>query len=116
MEYETVDGSEVPVVGVGTWQMDPGTAYDAVSTALDLGYRHVDTAQAYGNEQGVGRALEAASLDREEVFLTTKVAPSNRTVDDIVASVEDSLERLRVKQVDLLLIHWPHPLADLEEV
>ncbi|MFB6152905.1 MAG: aldo/keto reductase [Halodesulfurarchaeum sp.] len=116
MEYETLDGSEVPVVGIGTWQMDTETADNAVSTALDLGYRHVDTAQAYGNERGVGRAIDASSLDREEVFLTTKVAPSNRSVEDIVGSVEDSLQRLQVDQVDLLLIHWPHPLADLETV
>lgn len=116
MEFVTRDGDSVPAVGIGTWQMDTNTAYESVSTALDLGYRHVDTAQAYGNEGGVGRALEYADVDREEVFLTTKVHPSNRTVEDIVASVTESLDQLGVEQVDLLLIHWPHPLADLETV
>lgn len=116
MEFVTRDGEEVPAVGLGTWQMDTDVAYRSVSTALELGYRHVDTAQAYGNERGVGRAIEDAAVEREEVFLTTKVEPSNRSVEDIVASVEGSLDRLGVDRVDLLLIHWPHPLADLETV
>ncbi len=116
MEYVTRSGEEVPVVGVGTWQMEPETAYESVSTALDLGYRHVDTAQAYENEAGVGRAIEHSSVDRDEIFLTTKVLPTNRSVDDIVESTVESVDRLGVESVDLLLIHWPHPLADLETV
>jgi len=101
MEFVTRAGEEVPAVGLGTWQMEVGTAEDAVSTGLDLGYRHVDTAQAYGNEQGVGRAIAEADVPREEVFLTTKVHPSNRSVDSIVASVEESLDRLGVESVVL---------------
>ncbi|MFB6354180.1 MAG: aldo/keto reductase [Halobacteriales archaeon] len=116
MEYETAAGVEVPAVGLGTWQMDDATAYDSVSTALELGYRHVDTAQAYGNEAAVGRAIADSDVDRDDVFLTTKVHPSNRSVDDIVASVEASLDRLATDAVDLILIHWPHPLANLETV
>jgi len=106
----------VPAIGIGTWQMETSTAYDSVATALDLGYRHVDTAQLYENERGVGRAIADATVGRDELFLTTKVDPSNRTVADIVSSVEDSVDRLGVDRVDLLLIHWPHPLADLETV
>ncbi len=116
MEYETRAGVRVPAVGVGTWQLDSETAYRSVSTALELGYRHVDTAQAYGNEAAVGRAIADAPVDRDEVFVTTKVHPSNRSVDAIVASVEASLDRLRLDRVDLLLVHWPHPLADLGTV
>jgi len=116
MEYVTRSGVEVPVVGVGTWQMDDGTAYDAVSTALDLGYEHVDTAQLYENEGAVGEAIADAEIDREDVFLTTKVDPSNRSVEEIVASARGSLDRLGVDTIDLLLIHWPHPLADTETV
>jgi diketogulonate reductase-like aldo/keto reductase len=116
MEYETAAEAEVPTVGLGTWQLDDATASESVSTALELGYRHVDTAQAYGNEAAVGRAIADSDVDREEVFLTTKVHPSNRSVDDIVASVEASLDRLGTSYVDLILIHWPHPLADLETV
>jgi 2,5-diketo-D-gluconate reductase B len=116
MEYETRGGADVPVIGFGTWQMDSETARESVSHALSAGYRHVDTAQLYENEDGVGEAIAASDVDRDEIFLTTKVDPSNRTVPDIVDSVEGSLERLGVDQVDLLLIHWPHPLADLETV
>lgn len=116
MEYETRAGETVPVIGIGTWQMDGRTAYGAVSTALELGYRHVDTAQLYDNEAAVGDAIADVDVAREDVFLTTKVDPTNWTVPDIVASVEHSTDRLGVDAVDLLLIHWPHPLSDLETV
>lgn len=116
MEYETRCGEEVPVVGYGTWQLESAMARQCVGHALELGYRHIDTAQLYENEDGVGAAIAASDVEREEVFLTTKVDPSNRRVPDIVASVEESVDRLGVDAVDLLLIHWPHPLADLEDV
>lgn len=116
MEYVTKAGTEVPKVGVGTWQMATEVAYESVSTALEEGYRHVDTAQLYENERGVGRAIEESGVERSEVFLTTKVNPTHRSVDDIVDSARKSVERLGVDQIDLLLIHWPHPLADLPTV
>lgn len=116
MEYITRNGDEVPVIGLGTWQMETKTARESVSTALELGYRHIDTAQVYENEAGVGRAIEESDVERDDIFLTTKVHPRNRTVDEIVDSVLESVDRLRVDGVDLLLIHWPHPLADLETV
>jgi 2,5-diketo-D-gluconate reductase B len=116
MEYVTRCGDEVPKVGVGTWQMDTETAYESVSKALAVGYRHVDTAQLYENESGVGEAIADAEVDRDEIFLTTKVNPTHRSVADIVESARESTEKLGVDQVDLLLIHWPHPLANLETV
>ena len=116
MTYETRCGEQVPTVGFGTWQMDSQTARRSVGHALDAGYRHIDTAQLYGNEDGVGQAIAAAEPDREELFLTTKVDPTNRSRRAIVDSVAGSLRRLGVEQVDLLLIHWPHPLADTETV
>lgn len=116
MEYVSRCGDEVPKIGLGTWQMETGEAYDAVSTALEVGYRHIDTAEAYGNETGVGEAIADADVTRDEIFLTTKVFPKHRTVEDIVDAAESSVDRLDVDQVDLLLIHWPHPLADLETV
>jgi len=103
-------------VGVGTWQMDSDTAYNSVSMALEEGYRHVDTAQLYNNEAAVGRALTESSVEREEVFLTTKVNPKHRQTADIVESAKESVDKLGVETVDLLLIHWPHPLADDEIV
>ncbi|WP_336326917.1 aldo/keto reductase [Halovenus sp. HT40] len=116
MEYVTQAGVEVPKVGVGTWQMEPEVAYESVSMALDVGYRHVDTAQLYENETAVGRAITESDVDRSEIFLTTKVDPTNRSVEDIVESARESVDLLGVEQVDLLLIHWPHPLADLPDV
>ena len=116
MEFVTLDGESVPAVGLGTWQMETVVARRAVETSLDLGYRHVDTAQLYENESAVGRAIAAADVDRESIFLTTKVNPTHRSVPDIVTSVEESVDRLGVEQVDLLLIHWPHPLANLGTV
>lgn len=116
MEYVTQSGATVPKVGVGTWQMETQTAYESVSMALEEGYRHVDTAQLYENEAGVGNAIADSDVLREDVFLTTKVNPTYKTVTEIVGSARESLDRLGVDQVDLLLIHWPHPLADLEDV
>ena len=116
MEYETAGGARVPAVGLGTWQMDDQTAYDAVSTALELGYRHVDTAQLYDNETAVGRAIAEADCERDELFLTTKIDPRQRSFAEMVASVEASCDRLGVEHVDLLLIHWPNPLTELDRV
>lgn len=116
MEYATQEGAEVPVIGLGTWQMSEQVAYESVSMALELGYRHIDTAQLYENESSVGSAIEDSDVDREEIFLTTKVDPAHRSVTEIVGSARESCDRLGVDQVDLLLIHWPHPLADLEDV
>lgn len=110
-----IQGVEVPKIGLGTWRMDDDTAYRSVRTALDLGYRHVDTAQAYGNERGVGRAIEDSDVDREEVFLTTKVLPKHARYDDLLDAVAGSLARLHVDSVDLLLLHWPNPVVDVEE-
>lgn len=116
MDHATVRGQPVPKVGIGTWRMDAKTARDAVSRALDLGYRHVDTAQLYDNEEGVGRALRDADVDRQDLFVTTKIDPWNRHFDAMVGSVEESLQKLGLEQVDLLLIHWPNPLSDLDTV
>ena len=116
MEYETIRGESVPKVGIGTWRMDEGTAERTVTRALEMGYRHVDTAQLYENEAGVGRAIAAAEVDRADLFVTTKINPWQRHFDAMVGSVEESLQKLGLDQVDLLLIHWPNPLADLETV
>jgi diketogulonate reductase-like aldo/keto reductase len=99
------DGNEIPLLGLGVWQVPDGPeCVDAVRWALELGYRHIDTAQAYVNERSVGQGLRESGVPREEVFLTTKFFPSRR---DPVAEVERSLERLGVDYVDLYIIHWP---------
>ena len=99
------DGNEIPLLGLGVWQVPNGPECEnAVRWALELGYRHVDTAQAYGNEESVGRALRDSGVPREEVFITTKFYPAR---EDPEAEAQGSLERLGVDQVDLYIIHWP---------
>jgi 2,5-diketo-D-gluconate reductase A len=99
------DGNEIPLLGLGVWQVPNGPeCVNAVRWALELGYRHIDTAQAYENEESVGQALRESGLSREQVFITTKFYPANR---DPVAAAEQSLRRLEVGQVDLYIIHWP---------
>jgi len=99
------DGNEMPLLGLGVWQVPDGPECErAVSAALELGYRQLDTAQAYGNEQSVGRALRDSGVPRDDVFVTTKFYPGH---DDPAAEAQRSLERLGVDQVDLYIIHWP---------
>ena len=99
------DGSEIPLLGLGVWQVPNGReCVDAVRWALELGYRHIDTAQAYGNEESVGQGLRESGVAREEVFITTKFFPARK---DPVAEAERSLQRLGVDHVDLYIIHWP---------
>jgi diketogulonate reductase-like aldo/keto reductase len=104
----TVGGVDVPTVGLGTWRLRGEACRRAVETALELGYRHVDTAQAYGNERQVGAALGRSSVDREAVFLTTKLDGDSRSRAAVHRSVEASLRRLDTDYLDLLLIHWPN--------
>jgi diketogulonate reductase-like aldo/keto reductase len=99
------DGNEIPLLGLGVWQVPEGReCEDSVRWALDAGYRHIDTAQAYGNERSVGRALRDSGVPREQVFITTKFHPVR---DDAEAEAQKSLERLGVDYVDLYIIHWP---------
>lgn len=99
------DGNRIPVLGLGVWQVPDGAAtVNAVRWALEVGYRHIDTAQSYGNEESVGRGLRESGVPRDEVFITTKFWPGAK---DPVAELEQSLRRLRVDHVDLYLVHWP---------
>jgi diketogulonate reductase-like aldo/keto reductase len=99
------DGKEIPLLGLGVWQVDDSQeCVDAVRWALELGYRHIDTAQAYGNEESVGQGLRESGVPREDVFITTKFFPKRK---DPLAEVEGSLERLGVDYIDLYIIHWP---------
>ena len=102
------DRSGMPGFGLGTWQNeDPDACAESVRTALEAGYRHVDTAQIYGNEAAVGRGIAAADVDREDVFLATKVWIDSLGHDDVLESTEESLEKLGTEYVDLLYVHWP---------
>ncbi len=106
----------MPGLGLGTWQNeDPDQCARSVRTALEAGYRHIDTAQVYGNEAAVGDGLAAADVDREDVFLATKVWITNLAYDDVLETTERSLDRLGVDAVDLLYVHWPADTYDPEE-
>ena len=104
---ELTSGAKMPLVGLGTWQARGQSARDAVLHALEVGYRHVDTATAYGNEEQVGRAMAESPVPREEIFVTTKLPPSRAGHER--ATLEESLEALGLAYVDLWLIHWPPP-------
>ena len=109
--YTLANGVQIPAVGLGTWQTpDDETGYQAVLSALKLGYRHIDTAQGYRNEDIVGRAVRDSGISREEVFITSKLDNPNHGYDNTIRSFEETLQKLGTDYVDLFLIHWPNPL------
>jgi 2,5-diketo-D-gluconate reductase B len=114
MDLVEVKGSKVPKIGFGTWLMTGRECEEGVRDALEIGYRHVDTAAAYDNEEEVGRAIAASGVPREEIWLTTKVAMDDLEPDRLKRSADASLRKLRTDYVDLLLIHWPNPRVPLE--
>lgn len=114
MENVSVKGVEVPAPGLGTWQLKGRECVEAVEEALNIGYRHIDTAQVYENEDRVGSGMRRSDVDREEIFLTTKVWRDRLGTDKLKGSVEASLNRLNTEYVDLLLIHWPFPGLELQ--
>src|SRR3954447_9240238 len=108
------NGAEIPTLGLGTWGLRGEDCAAAVRAALEAGYRHLDTASMYGNEEAVGAGLRTSGVDRDEVFVTTKVWYEDLAPADLRRSAEASLKRLGLSRVDLLLIHWPNarlPLA-----
>jgi 2,5-diketo-D-gluconate reductase B len=101
--------STIPQLGLGTFRLQGQQVIDSVGMGLQLGYRHIDTAQIYGNEAEVGQALQASGVARDEVFVTTKIWTEHLDADALIRSLKDSLHKLRLEQVDLTLIHWPSP-------
>lgn len=115
MQFKTIQGVEVPEIGLGTYKLIGKTGEQVIKMALNMGYRHIDTAQDYKNEREVGNAIKAAHTPREELFITTKVDRLNLEPDKLLKSVELSLQELDQPYVDLLLIHWPNPDVDIEK-
>ncbi|MBD8891820.1 aldo/keto reductase [Roseibium litorale] len=107
------DGHEIPQVGLGVWQTPNDTADAAVQAALEAGYRHIDTAAIYGNEEGVGKGIKASGVDRKDIFLTTKLWNDEQGYDSTLKAFDASLKRLGTDYVDLYLIHWPSPHREL---
>ncbi|MFC7672171.1 aldo/keto reductase [Mycolicibacterium sp. GCM10028919] len=106
------DGNSIPAVGLGVWQTPADDTERAVSAALSAGYRHVDTAAAYGNEEGVGRAVAASGLDRDDVYVVTKLWNSEQGYDTTLRAFDESMTKLGLDRLDLYLIHWPMPEVD----
>jgi diketogulonate reductase-like aldo/keto reductase len=115
MHFIEANGAKIPAIGLGTWELRGRTCARLVEQALRLGYRHLDTAQVYENEREVGDGLRASGIRREEVFVTTKVWTSHFAPHDLERSAKESLNRLRVSYLDLLLLHWPNPRVPLSE-
>ncbi len=119
MQVVEANGAKIPAIGLGTMTLQGAVCVEAVRTALRLGYRHIDTAERYGNESAVGeglrQGLQEAGLKREDVFVTTKVYHDKLAAGDFQRSFDDSLAKLQLPWVDLLLIHWPNPAVPLAE-
>jgi 2,5-diketo-D-gluconate reductase B len=107
MEYQMIKGKKVPSLGLGTYRLTGEACERAVERGLSLGYRHLDTAQMYGNEAEVGRGIRGSGVDRGEIFVTTKVWPSDFAHERVIRKTRESLEKLGTDYVDLLLMHWP---------
>jgi diketogulonate reductase-like aldo/keto reductase len=115
MQFVEANGAKIPAIGLGTWELRGRTCARLVEQALKLGYRHIDTAQAYDNEREVGEGLRASGVKRHDVFVTTKVWTTHFAPNDLERSTRESLAKLRLAEVDLLLLHWPNPQVPLRE-
>lgn len=113
--FKLSNGIEIPKLGLGTWLLDDEQAAQAVRDAVSLGYRHIDTAQAYMNEAGVGDAIRTCGVAREELFITTKVAAEAKSYNAVAQSIHESLAKLGLEYIDLLIIHSPQPWTEFRE-
>lgn len=109
------DEAKIPVLGLGTWQMKGDEAVKAIEDAIEIGYRHIDTAEYYGNHREVGEALKKSGIKRNEVFITTKVPPHKLKKNTVLESAKRYCDELMVDYLDLLLVHWPNPLIRFED-
>jgi 2,5-diketo-D-gluconate reductase B len=115
MQFVDASGVKIPAIGLGTWELRGRSCARLVEQALKLGYRHIDTAQIYENEREVGEGIRASGVRRNELFVTTKVWTTHFAPNDLERSTKDSLAKLRLTEVDLLLLHWPNPQVPLQE-
>jgi diketogulonate reductase-like aldo/keto reductase len=114
-KYKLSNGIEIPKLGLGTWFISNDSVVEAVKEAAKIGYRHIDTAQAYQNEGGVGEGVRTCGVSREEMFVTTKLAAEVKTYEEAVASIDESLKKLGLDYIDLMIIHSPKPWAKFLE-
>ncbi|WP_125709935.1 aldo/keto reductase [Lacticaseibacillus porcinae] len=113
--YSLNNGVKVPKLGLGTWLVDDDKVDRLVANAIKAGYRHIDTAQAYGNEAGVGRGIKQSGIARDDLFITTKLAAEHKDYDSAAAAIDESLRKLNLDHIDLMLIHAPEPWANFRD-
>lgn len=113
--YKLANGVEIPKIGLGTWLLNDEQTAQAVKDAIRLGYRHVDTAQAYGNEAGVGKGLRESGVNRADIFVTSKVAAEAKSYESAAASIDESLEKMGLEYIDLMIIHSPQPWVEVNQ-
>lgn len=111
-KYKLNNGTEIPKLGLGSWMIPDNEADSAVKSAVELGYHLIDTAQAYGNESGVGSGIRSCGVSRDEMFVTSKVAAENKTYDSALSSIDESLKKTGLDYLDLMIIHSPQPWAE----
>ena len=109
------NGVEIPVLALGTWLIDDDKVVDAVKAAIDLGYRHIDTAQAYGNERGVGEGVRKSGIARSEIFITSKVAAECKSYESAAKSIDDTLRKMGLDYIDMMIIHSPQPWMEVNQ-
>ncbi|MEJ2216896.1 MAG: aldo/keto reductase [Gemmatimonadota bacterium] len=114
--YTLANGVEIPKLGLGTWMISDEDAQQAVQDAIEIGYRHIDTAQAYGNERGVGEGIRASGVAREDIFVTTKLAAEMKSYEEAVSAIDESLRKLGLDFIDMMIIHSPKPWAEFHGV
>lgn len=113
--YELNNGIKIPKLGLGTWLIDNEKVVDVVKTALEVGYRHIDTAQAYGNEEGVGKAIRKSNIARQDLFITSKIAAEAKTYQEAYDSINETLNKMGLDYLDLMIIHSPQPWQEFRD-
>lgn len=113
--YPLSNGKKIPKLGLGTWFIDDDKAAEAVRSAVKLGYRLIDTAQAYGNERGVGEGVRTCGIPREELFVTSKVAAEHKTYEEAAAGIDETLRKMGLDDLDMMIIHSPQPWAEVNQ-
>ena len=113
--YTLHNGAAIPKLALGTWFIDDDKAAEAVRAAVDIGYRHIDTAQAYGNERGVGEGIRTCGIDRKDIFVTSKVAAENKSYASAMESIDKTLETMGLAYLDMMIIHSPQPWVEVNQ-
>ena len=113
--YTLTNGVQIPKLALGTWLIKGAAAKDAVKNAIEIGYRHIDTAQAYGNEEEVGNGVRESGIRRDDIFITSKVAAENKSYASALESIDTSLKTAKLDFIDLMLIHSPQPWVEVNQ-